>query len=146
MLMLPTAPNAAWSCSADTIAPFNRCCLSCEFNCSYVDVIFSHNMQYFLLSCRGEHSSSRRARAFGLWSSAFSPCEGPQIPSVAIYSTKSRHSETVLLLAPPHSSSHQPLTHLSVWLQRCLTWRRTSGSVTPTATCRCPKWRTRSSS
>uniref|UniRef100_H3DCP5 Dipeptidyl-peptidase 6b n=1 Tax=Tetraodon nigroviridis TaxID=99883 RepID=H3DCP5_TETNG len=58
--------------SADTIAPFNRCCLSCEFNCSYVDVSFSHNMRYFLLSCR----------EFG--------CEGPQVPSVAVYSTQSR--------------------------------------------------------
>uniref|UniRef100_A0A8P4G3V1 Dipeptidyl-peptidase 6b n=1 Tax=Dicentrarchus labrax TaxID=13489 RepID=A0A8P4G3V1_DICLA len=38
--------------SADTIPPFNRCCLSCEFNCGYVDVSFSHNMQYFLLYCK----------------------------------------------------------------------------------------------
>uniref|UniRef100_A0A7N8XED7 Dipeptidyl-peptidase 6b n=1 Tax=Mastacembelus armatus TaxID=205130 RepID=A0A7N8XED7_9TELE len=41
--------------SADTIPPFNRCCLSCEFKCGYVDVSFSHNMQYFLLNCKGEH-------------------------------------------------------------------------------------------
>uniref|UniRef100_A0AAX7VA59 Dipeptidyl-peptidase 6b n=1 Tax=Astatotilapia calliptera TaxID=8154 RepID=A0AAX7VA59_ASTCA len=27
--------------SADTIAPFNRCCLSCEFKCGYMDVL--HN-------------------------------------------------------------------------------------------------------
>uniref|UniRef100_A0A8D3BFQ1 Dipeptidyl-peptidase 6b n=1 Tax=Scophthalmus maximus TaxID=52904 RepID=A0A8D3BFQ1_SCOMX len=40
--------------SADTIPPFNRCCLSCEFKCGYVDVSFSHNMQYFLLNCKGE--------------------------------------------------------------------------------------------
>uniref|UniRef100_A0A3Q2QB57 Dipeptidyl-peptidase 6b n=1 Tax=Fundulus heteroclitus TaxID=8078 RepID=A0A3Q2QB57_FUNHE len=39
--------------SADTIAPFNRCCLSCDFKCGFVDVSFSHNMQYFLLSCKG---------------------------------------------------------------------------------------------
>uniref|UniRef100_A0A3B3VKZ5 Dipeptidyl-peptidase 6b n=1 Tax=Poecilia latipinna TaxID=48699 RepID=A0A3B3VKZ5_9TELE len=39
--------------SSDTIAPFNRCCLSCEFKCGYVDVSFSHNMEYFLLSCKG---------------------------------------------------------------------------------------------
>uniref|UniRef100_A0A8D3C7K1 Dipeptidyl-peptidase 6b n=1 Tax=Scophthalmus maximus TaxID=52904 RepID=A0A8D3C7K1_SCOMX len=38
--------------SADTIPPFNRCCLSCEFKCGYVDVSFSHNMQYFLLNCK----------------------------------------------------------------------------------------------
>uniref|UniRef100_A0AAQ5XWR6 Dipeptidyl-peptidase 6b n=1 Tax=Amphiprion ocellaris TaxID=80972 RepID=A0AAQ5XWR6_AMPOC len=50
--------------SADTIPPFNRCCLSCEFKCGYVDVSFSHNMQYFLLYCKG-----------------------PDIPSVAVYST-----------------------------------------------------------
>uniref|UniRef100_A0A3B3VKR2 Dipeptidyl-peptidase 6b n=1 Tax=Poecilia latipinna TaxID=48699 RepID=A0A3B3VKR2_9TELE len=37
---------------SDTIAPFNRCCLSCEFKCGYVDVSFSHNMEYFLLSCK----------------------------------------------------------------------------------------------
>ncbi|XP_056247926.1 dipeptidyl aminopeptidase-like protein 6 isoform X1 [Seriola aureovittata] len=53
--------------SADTIPPFNRCCLSCEFKCGYVDVSFSHNMQYFLLNCKG-----------------------PDIPSVAIYSTKDK--------------------------------------------------------
>uniref|UniRef100_A0A3B4TY43 Dipeptidyl-peptidase 6b n=1 Tax=Seriola dumerili TaxID=41447 RepID=A0A3B4TY43_SERDU len=56
--------------SADTIPPFNRCCLSCEFKCGYVDVSFSHNMQYFLLNCKG-----------------------PDIPSVAIYSTKDKLSE-----------------------------------------------------
>uniref|UniRef100_A0A673CFG8 Dipeptidyl-peptidase 6b n=1 Tax=Sphaeramia orbicularis TaxID=375764 RepID=A0A673CFG8_9TELE len=50
--------------SADTIPPFNRCCLSCEFKCRYVDVSFSHNMQYFVLNCKG-----------------------PDIPSVAVYST-----------------------------------------------------------
>ncbi|KAM9844637.1 A-type potassium channel modulatory protein DPP6-like [Aulostomus maculatus] len=53
--------------SADTIPPFNRCCLSCEFKCSYVDVSFSHNMRYFLLSCKG-----------------------PDIPSVAVYRTEDR--------------------------------------------------------
>uniref|UniRef100_A0A8D0D5Z1 Dipeptidyl-peptidase 6b n=1 Tax=Sander lucioperca TaxID=283035 RepID=A0A8D0D5Z1_SANLU len=40
--------------SADTIPPFNRCCLSCEFKCGYVEVSFSPNMQYFLLNCKGE--------------------------------------------------------------------------------------------
>uniref|UniRef100_A0A3P8WL41 Dipeptidyl-peptidase 6b n=1 Tax=Cynoglossus semilaevis TaxID=244447 RepID=A0A3P8WL41_CYNSE len=50
--------------SADTIPPFNRCCLSCEFKCGYMDVSFSNNMQYFLLSCKG-----------------------PDVPSVAIYRT-----------------------------------------------------------
>ncbi|XP_015228068.1 PREDICTED: dipeptidyl aminopeptidase-like protein 6 isoform X2 [Cyprinodon variegatus] len=50
--------------SADTIAPFNRCCLSCDFKCGFVDVSFSHNMEYFLLSCKG-----------------------PDIPSVAVYKT-----------------------------------------------------------
>lgn len=44
--------------SADTIPPFNRCCLSCEFNCGYVDVSFSHNMQHFLLYCKGERRSA----------------------------------------------------------------------------------------
>ncbi|GAA6234448.1 dipeptidyl aminopeptidase-like protein 6 isoform X2 [Lates japonicus] len=53
--------------SADTIPPFNRCCLSCEFKCGYVDVSFSHNMRYFLLNCKG-----------------------PDIPSVAIYSTEDK--------------------------------------------------------
>ncbi|KAM4556956.1 A-type potassium channel modulatory protein DPP6-like isoform 6-T6 [Fundulus diaphanus] len=53
--------------SADTIAPFNRCCLSCDFKCGFVDVSFSHNMQYFLLSCKG-----------------------PDIPSVAVYRTEDK--------------------------------------------------------
>ncbi|KAI3374930.1 hypothetical protein L3Q82_021461 [Scortum barcoo] len=53
--------------SADTIPPFNRCCLSCDFMCGYVDVSFSHNMQYFLLSCKG-----------------------PYVPSVAVYRTEDK--------------------------------------------------------
>ncbi|CAJ1072300.1 dipeptidyl aminopeptidase-like protein 6 isoform X1 [Xyrichtys novacula] len=53
--------------SADTIPPFNRCCLSCEFVCGYVDVSFSHNMHYFLLDCKG-----------------------PNVPSVAVYRTKDK--------------------------------------------------------
>uniref|UniRef100_A0A1A8EIE1 Dipeptidyl-peptidase 6b n=1 Tax=Nothobranchius korthausae TaxID=1143690 RepID=A0A1A8EIE1_9TELE len=53
--------------SADTIHHFNRCCLSCEFKCGYVDVSFSHNMKYFLLSCKG-----------------------PDIPSVAVYRTEDK--------------------------------------------------------
>ncbi|CAB1317411.1 unnamed protein product [Coregonus sp. 'balchen'] len=53
--------------SADTNGPFNRRCLSCEFKCGYVDGSFSHNMQYFLLNCKG-----------------------PDVPSVAIYSTKDK--------------------------------------------------------
>ncbi|XP_034038703.1 dipeptidyl aminopeptidase-like protein 6 isoform X3 [Thalassophryne amazonica] len=50
--------------SADTIPPFNRCCLSCEFKCGYVDVSFSHHMKYFLLHCKG-----------------------PDVPGVAVYTT-----------------------------------------------------------
>uniref|UniRef100_A0A1A8BM14 Dipeptidyl-peptidase 6b n=1 Tax=Nothobranchius kadleci TaxID=1051664 RepID=A0A1A8BM14_NOTKA len=53
--------------SADTIHHFNRCCLSCDFKCGYVDVSFSHNMKYFLLSCKG-----------------------PDIPSVAVYRTEDK--------------------------------------------------------
>ncbi|XP_028988433.1 dipeptidyl aminopeptidase-like protein 6 isoform X2 [Betta splendens] len=53
--------------SADTIPPFNRCCLSCEFKCGYVDVSFSHNMQFLLLHCKG-----------------------PDIPSVAVYRTEDK--------------------------------------------------------
>uniref|UniRef100_A0A1A8IS57 Dipeptidyl-peptidase 6b n=1 Tax=Nothobranchius kuhntae TaxID=321403 RepID=A0A1A8IS57_NOTKU len=53
--------------SADTIHHFNRCCLSCEFKCGYVDVSFSHNMKYFLLSCKG-----------------------PDIPSVSVYRTEDK--------------------------------------------------------
>uniref|UniRef100_A0AAR2JU76 A-type potassium channel modulatory protein DPP6 n=1 Tax=Pygocentrus nattereri TaxID=42514 RepID=A0AAR2JU76_PYGNA len=41
--------------SADTVGPFNRRCLSCDFSdsCGYVSGSFSHDMAYFLLSCRG---------------------------------------------------------------------------------------------
>lgn len=46
--------HTASSRSAETISPFNRRCLSCNFKCSYVDVSFSHNMQYFSLNCKGE--------------------------------------------------------------------------------------------
>uniref|UniRef100_A0A8C8JGH9 Dipeptidyl-peptidase 6b n=1 Tax=Oncorhynchus tshawytscha TaxID=74940 RepID=A0A8C8JGH9_ONCTS len=41
--------------SADTKGPFNRRCLSCEFKCGYVEGSFSHNIQYFLLNCKGEY-------------------------------------------------------------------------------------------
>uniref|UniRef100_A0A672HJ73 Dipeptidyl-peptidase 6b n=1 Tax=Salarias fasciatus TaxID=181472 RepID=A0A672HJ73_SALFA len=44
--------------SADTIPPFNRCCLSCEFKCGYVDVSFSSNMRFFSLHCKGEQHAS----------------------------------------------------------------------------------------
>uniref|UniRef100_A0A8C6WTA6 Dipeptidyl-peptidase 6b n=1 Tax=Neogobius melanostomus TaxID=47308 RepID=A0A8C6WTA6_9GOBI len=60
-------PKARHLYSADTIPPFNRCCLSCEFKCGYVDVAFSHDMSYFLLNCKG-----------------------PDIPSVAIYKTRDK--------------------------------------------------------
>ncbi|XP_058499708.1 dipeptidyl aminopeptidase-like protein 6 isoform X3 [Solea solea] len=53
--------------SADTIPPFNRRCLSCEFKCGYMDVSFSHSMQYFLLNCKG-----------------------PDVPHVALYSTEDK--------------------------------------------------------
>uniref|UniRef100_A0A6Q2YME4 Dipeptidyl-peptidase 6b n=1 Tax=Esox lucius TaxID=8010 RepID=A0A6Q2YME4_ESOLU len=53
--------------SADTFGPFNRRCLSCHFKCGYVEGSFSHNMQYFLLNCKG-----------------------PDVPSVAIYNTTDR--------------------------------------------------------
>uniref|UniRef100_A0A6Q2Z4T5 Dipeptidyl-peptidase 6b n=1 Tax=Esox lucius TaxID=8010 RepID=A0A6Q2Z4T5_ESOLU len=56
--------------SADTFGPFNRRCLSCHFKCGYVEGSFSHNMQYFLLNCKG-----------------------PDVPSVAIYNTTDRQSE-----------------------------------------------------
>uniref|UniRef100_A0A673YAL0 A-type potassium channel modulatory protein DPP6 n=1 Tax=Salmo trutta TaxID=8032 RepID=A0A673YAL0_SALTR len=41
--------------SADTVGPFNRRCLSCDFyeSCGYVKGSFSHNMSLFLLSCKG---------------------------------------------------------------------------------------------
>uniref|UniRef100_A0AAZ3P4S6 A-type potassium channel modulatory protein DPP6 n=1 Tax=Oncorhynchus tshawytscha TaxID=74940 RepID=A0AAZ3P4S6_ONCTS len=41
--------------SADTVGPFNRRCLSCDFyeSCGYVTGSFSHNMSLFLLSCKG---------------------------------------------------------------------------------------------
>uniref|UniRef100_A0A6Q2XUI8 A-type potassium channel modulatory protein DPP6 n=1 Tax=Esox lucius TaxID=8010 RepID=A0A6Q2XUI8_ESOLU len=41
--------------SADTVGPFNRRCLSCDFyeGCGYVGGSFSHNMSLFLLSCKG---------------------------------------------------------------------------------------------
>uniref|UniRef100_A0A8C7IE08 A-type potassium channel modulatory protein DPP6 n=1 Tax=Oncorhynchus kisutch TaxID=8019 RepID=A0A8C7IE08_ONCKI len=41
--------------SADTVGPFNRRCLSCDFyeGCGYVTGSFSHSMSLFLLSCKG---------------------------------------------------------------------------------------------
>ncbi|KAI1902256.1 hypothetical protein AGOR_G00042830 [Albula goreensis] len=52
--------------SAVTVGPFNRRCLSCHFSdCGYVSGTFSHNMQYFLLNCKG-----------------------PGVPTVSVYSTQ----------------------------------------------------------
>ncbi|XP_030623298.1 dipeptidyl aminopeptidase-like protein 6 isoform X2 [Chanos chanos] len=55
--------------SADTVGSFNRRCLSCDFTggCGYVSGSFSHNMSYFLLSCKG-----------------------PVVPFVAVYSTQDK--------------------------------------------------------
>ncbi|XP_051970837.1 dipeptidyl aminopeptidase-like protein 6 isoform X1 [Xyrauchen texanus] len=55
--------------SADTVGTFNRRCLSCDFtdSCGYVRGSFSHNMDYFLLNCKG-----------------------PGVPYVAVYSTHDR--------------------------------------------------------
>ncbi|XP_051538416.1 dipeptidyl aminopeptidase-like protein 6 isoform X2 [Myxocyprinus asiaticus] len=55
--------------SADTVGTFNRRCLSCDFtdSCGYVSGSFSHNMDYFLLNCKG-----------------------PGVPYVAVYSTHDR--------------------------------------------------------
>ncbi|MCJ8729038.1 hypothetical protein PDJAM_G00011690 [Pangasius djambal] len=53
--------------SADTVGPFNRRCLSCDFadSCGYVSGSFSHNMAFFLLTCKG-----------------------PGVPFVSVYSTQ----------------------------------------------------------
>ncbi|XP_071387429.1 A-type potassium channel modulatory protein DPP6-like isoform X1 [Centroberyx affinis] len=55
--------------SADTVGPFNRRCLSCDFSdgCGYVTGSFSYNMSYFLLDC-----------------------QGPDVPFVAVYNTQDR--------------------------------------------------------
>ncbi|KAK1794896.1 hypothetical protein P4O66_009902 [Electrophorus voltai] len=55
--------------SADTVGPFNRRCLSCDFadSCGYVNGHFSHDMTYFLLNCKG-----------------------PGVPFVAVYHTQDR--------------------------------------------------------
>ncbi|GAA6111783.1 dipeptidyl aminopeptidase-like protein 6 isoform X1, partial [Tachysurus ichikawai] len=55
--------------SADTVGPFNRRCLSCDFtdSCGYVSGSFSHNMTFFLLTCKG-----------------------PGVPFVSVYSTQER--------------------------------------------------------
>lgn len=97
-------------------------------------------------------------------------CVGPQVPSVAVYSTKDKQSKcrlgSVILLHPTSSCSIIALYFLQTfhwsidlslrdcnkrnpllaWLQRCLTWRQTKGWTTHTTICRCPKWRTRPSS
>ncbi|XP_067107442.1 A-type potassium channel modulatory protein DPP6 isoform X2 [Osmerus mordax] len=55
--------------SADTVGPFNRRCLSCDFSddCGYVSGSFSHNMSHFLLSC-----------------------QGPDVPFSSVYSTQDK--------------------------------------------------------
>ncbi|XP_047667407.1 dipeptidyl aminopeptidase-like protein 6 isoform X1 [Tachysurus fulvidraco] len=55
--------------SADTVGPFNRRCLSCDFtdSCGYVSGSFSYNMAFYLLTCKG-----------------------PGVPFVSVYSTQER--------------------------------------------------------
>uniref|UniRef100_A0A8V1A1Y5 A-type potassium channel modulatory protein DPP6 n=1 Tax=Gallus gallus TaxID=9031 RepID=A0A8V1A1Y5_CHICK len=52
--------------SASTNGNFNRQCLSCDLieNCTYFSASFSHNLEYFLLTC-----------------------EGPRVPMVTVHST-----------------------------------------------------------
>uniref|UniRef100_A0A673YAP0 A-type potassium channel modulatory protein DPP6 n=1 Tax=Salmo trutta TaxID=8032 RepID=A0A673YAP0_SALTR len=52
--------------SADTVGPFNRRCLSCDFyeSCGYVKGSFSHNMSLFLLSCKGGRHRLTKAMMF----------------------------------------------------------------------------------
>ncbi|KAL6489780.1 hypothetical protein MHYP_G00001250 [Metynnis hypsauchen] len=59
--------------SANTTGPFNRCCLSCVFSCSYVSGSFSPDSNYFLLSCKG-----------------------PGVPYTAVYSTRDRQYQKLL--------------------------------------------------
>ncbi|XP_062848085.1 dipeptidyl aminopeptidase-like protein 6 [Trichomycterus rosablanca] len=55
--------------SADTVSPFNRCCISCNFtdSCGYVSISFSHNIKYLLFTCKG-----------------------PGVPFVSVYRTQDR--------------------------------------------------------
>ncbi|KAM6953225.1 A-type potassium channel modulatory protein DPP6 [Aplochiton taeniatus] len=55
--------------SAETVGPFNRRCLSCDFidGCSYISGSFSHNISHFLLRC-----------------------QGADVPFVAVYNTNTR--------------------------------------------------------
>ncbi|KAL7879437.1 hypothetical protein SRHO_G00016910 [Serrasalmus rhombeus] len=59
--------------SANTTGPFNRCCLSCVFSCSYVSGSFSPDSSYFLLNCKG-----------------------PGVPYTAVYSTRDRQYQKLL--------------------------------------------------
>lgn len=80
----------------------------------------------------------------------FLVCAGPQVPSVAVYSTEDKQSEWPDLwhsrVSVNVAISLQTNSAHSVWLQRCSAWRQTRRWMRPTAACRCPKWRTRPSS
>ncbi|XP_076827354.1 A-type potassium channel modulatory protein DPP6 isoform X1 [Brachyhypopomus gauderio] len=79
--------------SADTVGPFNRRCLSCDFadSCGYVSGHFSHDMTYFLLNCKG-----------------------PGVPFVAVYRTQDREKlfdiELNLNLRTTMDSLQMPIT------------------------------------
>ncbi|XP_030629996.1 dipeptidyl-peptidase 6 [Chanos chanos] len=59
--------------SASTREPYNRRCLSCQFECDYVSGSFSPGAQYFLLSCKG-----------------------PAVPYTAVYSIRDGQYQKVL--------------------------------------------------
>ncbi|XP_036452545.1 dipeptidyl aminopeptidase-like protein 6b [Colossoma macropomum] len=58
---------------ASTTGSFNRCCLSCEFSCTYVSGSFSPDSNYFLLNCKG-----------------------PGVPYTAVYSTRDKLYQKLL--------------------------------------------------
>uniref|UniRef100_A0A8B9NP38 A-type potassium channel modulatory protein DPP6 n=1 Tax=Accipiter nisus TaxID=211598 RepID=A0A8B9NP38_9AVES len=61
--------------SANTNGNFNRRCLSCDLieNCTYFSASFSHNLEYFLLTC-----------------------EGPRVPMVTVHNTTDAQSKNGL--------------------------------------------------
>uniref|UniRef100_A0AAR2KJG3 Dipeptidyl-peptidase 6a n=1 Tax=Pygocentrus nattereri TaxID=42514 RepID=A0AAR2KJG3_PYGNA len=104
--------------SANTTGPFNRCCLSCVFSCSYVSGSFSPDSSYFLLNCKGQQLSLTFVPDVGLvftlstndlLNSTVSSMQMPKVEYEAI--TIDDYTLTIQILKPAGftETAHYPL-------------------------------------
>uniref|UniRef100_A0A8B9NPY9 A-type potassium channel modulatory protein DPP6 n=1 Tax=Accipiter nisus TaxID=211598 RepID=A0A8B9NPY9_9AVES len=99
--------------SANTNGNFNRRCLSCDLieNCTYFSASFSHNLEYFLLTCEGPrvpmvtvHNTTDAQSKNGL-----EPCNSPEKSSQAGHRDVAELPMQILKPATFSDTAHYPL-------------------------------------